>query len=243
MHFAMKLTAGLCAAAVMSAPTLAADIYDGHGGSLKDPYTAAPSVYYFALRGGATFAEDTDFTILDGGVRTLTNEYEDPGLFVSGAVGMSMTSLTGVDGLRGEVEFGYLQSDVDRHVESGLPPISSADSFGETSAFFGLVNLFYDFNQFGRLKPFIGGGVGFANVDFDGHAINDPANPVMDDGGTGFAYQLSAGANFALTESIDIEIGYRYMGVTDVDLTSEQGVDADIDFDSHIIYGGLRFKM
>jgi len=242
MRFARNAAVWACAIAMMSGPAIAADIYEGDRGSLKDPVYAGPgSTYYFALRGGAAFTDDTDF---DTDLGNVVNEYDEPGYFVSGAVGMSMASLTGIGGLRGELELGYLESEIDTHtVDGGLFP--SNDSFGETSAFFGLVNLFYDFNQFGAIKPFIGGGIGFASVDFDGHGVTGPG-VVMDDDDTGFAYQLSAGANIAISASTDIELGYRYMGVTDVELTSTTAggnVTSDVDVDNHIIYGGLRFKM
>jgi len=240
MRFASTAAALAFAMLVFGGHANAADIYEGdRGGSLKDPIYAPPaSVYYVAIRGGATFAEDTDFEVLGLDV---DNEYDDVGYMISGAVGMSMAGLTGIGGLRGEVELGYLENEIDQHVIAGAP-VGSEDSFGETSAFYGLVNLYYDFNHFGRIKPFIGGGIGFAHVDFDDHGTT-ATDVVLSDDNNGFAYQLSAGANIAVSESVDIELGYRYMGITDVELEAVDGTASDIDVDNHIVYGGLRFKM
>ncbi len=242
MRFA-KMTAALAFATLMgTGQVYAADIYGGGDeGSLKDePYASPVSTYYLAIRGGVTFPEDTDFEI-GGGTVGIDNEYEDAGLFVSGAAGMSMASLTGLSGLRGELEIGYLQNDIDAHVVNGAR-VGGADAFGETSVLFGLINVFYDFNQFGSIKPFVGGGIGLARAEFDGHGVTGPG-VVLDDEDTAFAYQLSAGANIAVAENVDFELGYRYMGVADVELKALDGTGSDVDIDNHIIYGGLRFKM
>lgn len=257
MRLGIKTAVALALTAIAAAGQAnAADIYRDSGGvSLKDePLPVSSSTYYFAIRGGATFAEDTDFDFdpLTGGLglENVENQYEDMGFFVSGAIGMSLASMTGVSGLRGELEAGYLQNDIDAHVlnfaDETSAKISGSDAFGETSAIFGLVNLYYDFNQFGGFKPFIGAGLGIAQVEFDRHGVTlDGLGDVvaLDDEDTGFAYQLSAGANIAVSDSVDIEIGYRYLGITEVELEAVDGTASDVDVDNHIVYGGLRFKM
>ncbi len=251
MRIVSTMSATVLVSLLLSGQANAADIYQGSGGSLKDgPYTA-PSTIYFAIRGGATFADETDFDIaLGDATLNVENEYDEPGFFISGAIGVSLASWTGVEGLRGELELGYLRNDIDQHIVAG-GAFDSADSFGETSAIFGLANIFYDFNQFGRIKPFLGAGIGIAKVKFDDHGVdlsgdgisNGNNTVVQNDSDTGFAYQLSAGANITITESVDLELGYRYLGITGVDLTSTTGPTSDVDVDNHIVYGGLRFKL
>jgi opacity protein-like surface antigen len=65
----------------------------------------------------------------------------------------------------------------------------------------------------------------------------------MDDDDVGFAYQLSAGANIALSKEIDLELGYRFLGVTGLELEAVDGTASDIDVENHVVYGGLRFKL
>jgi opacity protein-like surface antigen len=264
MRFGLKTTAIALATFFLSGQANAADIYRGDtGGSLKDaPYAAPPSLYYFAIRGGATFPDDTDFDINAdlgdfslGITDNIKNQYDDVGFIVSGAFGISMSSLSGLNGLRGELEIGYFQNEIDAHkvtfVGGASATIGGADAFGETSAVFGLANLYYDFNQFGWFKPFIGGGIGAAAVDFSNHAVNLDGPGLgevtkvtaLDDNDVGFAYQLSGGANFAISDRVDLEIGYRYLGITGIDLKAVDGTKSSIDVDNHVVYGGLRFKM
>lgn len=246
MRSILTSAAALAVAGCLSAgQAFAADIYKGDsGGSYKDaPAAFAAYGIYLAVRGGATFAQDTDFDFdaLDVNVE---NQYEDSGYFVSGAIGKSLTGMTGIGGLRGELEVGYFESDIDAHNVGGTP-FEGDDAFGTTSGLFGLVNVFYDFNQFGRLKPFVGGGIGLARVEFDSHGVNlgGTDTVVMDDEDTGVAYQLSAGANIALTDTVDLELGYRYLGVTGLELEAVDGTASDVDVENHIVYGGLRLKM
>jgi opacity protein-like surface antigen len=240
MRHSRIILAGSILGAMIALPASAADIYNRGGASFKDvPPPAVASGFYVVVRGGATFAEDTDFD-LDTSPVTVTNEYDDTGYTVSGAVGYEMSKLYG-GAIRAELELGYFENEIEAHKLNGAR-VSGKDAFGETSAFYGLANLYYDFASFGRIKPFVGAGIGFANVEFDGHGVTT-AGVVMDDEDTGFAYQLSAGANIGLTSKVDLEIGYRFLGVTGVELDAVDGTTSDIDVDNHIIYGGLKFKL
>lgn len=246
MRYIFTPAAVLAVAGCLSAgQAFGADIYKGDSGaSYKDaPAPFAAYGIYLAVRGGAAFAQNTDFDF-DALSVNVENQYEDNGYFVSGAIGKSLTGMTGIGGLRGELEVGTFGSDIDAHNVGGAL-FEGDDAFGTTSGLFGLVNIFYDFNQFGRFKPFIGGGIGLARVEFDGHGVNlgGTDTVVMDDEDTGFAYQLSAGANIALTDTVDLELGYRYLGVTGLELEAVDSTVSDVDVDNHIIYGGLRFKM
>jgi opacity protein-like surface antigen len=148
----------------------------------------------------------------------------------------------GLDGFRGELEVGYFQSDIDAHDIEVLGFFDGDDAFGETAGIYGLVNVFYDFKGFGGITPFVGAGIGAASVDFDGHGV-DAIGVVMDDDDVGFAYQLSAGANISLSKEIDLELGYRFLGVTGLELEAVDGTASDVDIENHVVYGGLRFKL
>lgn len=254
----MPVAAGAIALCLTAGQVSAADIYAGQTErSFKDtPYNPPATKFYFAVRGGATFPEDTDFDInVDlgafglGTTDNIENQYDDVGFIVSGAIGMSLDDLTGISGLRTELEVGYFENEIDAHTvnfdDGTSATIGGGDAFGETSAIFGLLNLYYDFTQFGRIKPFIGGGVGIASVELEDQAVNLGGTKVLalDDEDTGFAYQLSAGANVTITDSVDLELGYRYLGINGVELEAVDGTSSDVDVDNHIIYGGLRFKM
>ena len=61
---------------------------------------------------------------------------------------------------------------------------------GDVSTFYGFVNVYYDVFTWGRLTPYVGGGVGFAN-----HHINNISLPatVAEGESTDFAWNLQGG--------------------------------------------------
>lgn len=232
--FIIKLLS-LCTAGLMSYSAQAADL------GIIEEEPLKPTAYVI-VRGGATFPEDTDFDIdLSGGPIGVNNEYEDAGFMVSGALGISLSKWLGTSGFRGEIELGYLENEIDAHNVEGIGKFTGGDAFGDTSVFFGLASIYYDFDVNLPIKPFIGAGGGFGHVEFDGHGVS-AANPVLDDDDTGFAWHASAGVTAHFSENVAVEIGYRYLSVVDVDLESEDGTESSVDIDNHIVYGGLKYS-
>lgn len=228
---------GACAICALTAGTflltqsaLAADLGGAprYGGSLKDPpapaYELTPYRYYLAVRGGVTFPDNTDFNTATLG---FSSEYET-GYSISGAAGIS--GLLGVRGLRGEIEIGYNSADVESR---------NVGTFGRTDVTFGLASVYYDFDTGSFLRPFIGAGVGIADVNFDNHGISG-VGVVLDDNSTAFAYHLTGGVNMRLSDSLNLELAYRYFGTAGAELTARDGTRNDIDVSDHQILVGLR---
>ncbi|MEM7774629.1 MAG: outer membrane beta-barrel protein [Pseudomonadota bacterium] len=215
----------------------AADL-GGDRGSLKDdPLAYSPlKRYYVALRGGLAFPEDTDFDINDGAMNVV-NSYEDVAYFISGAVGMRLYETSNVK-VRGDLELGYREAEIDTHNVAGTQ-FSSSESSGDTSVFYGLANLTVDFKTGTRFTPYLSAGGGLANVSFDGHAVDGPG-VVMDDDDTAYALQLGAGVNYNFGRGLTFELGYRYFAVYDVDLTAEDGTNSSTDIEDHQILFGIR---
>jgi opacity protein-like surface antigen len=141
----------------------------------------------------------------------------DTGWTVSGAVGRAIG-----DGFRGEGEVTYLDSD-GKHTGAG-----------DLKTVAGLVNGYYDFNRQGAFQPFVGAGIGFAQVKVDG-GPNDG-----DD--TGFAYQFKAGVSHPFNDRLTGEVAYRYFGVNGIKfgqgLTRING-----DYTTQAVTVGLRYKL
>lgn len=234
-----KLTcAGTLAACVLAMP-MAANAADL--GSTKDDFVEesipVASPFYFALRGGVTFTDDTDFGALG---TTIDNGYDDVGYNFSGAIGYDLGGMF-MRGLRAELELGYLESDIDSHNVGGVN-FSGPDAFGSTSVFYGFASLYYDFNTGSRFRPYIGGGIGAAEVSFDGHGVTG-VNPALDDDDIGFAYHLSAGLNFDVAPRTTLELGYRFIGTTGAELTAVDGTESEFDVNNHAIMLGVRYRM
>ena len=126
------------------------------------------------------------------------------------------------NGLRAEGELVYLKSDL------------KGSAGGDAKTLGGFANLYYDFNRGGQFQPFVGGGVGFAQVKVD--------NALVDDDDTGFAYQAKAGVSYKINDKWTGEVAYRYLGVTDVSLGNGP-TKLDGDFNSQAVTVGVRYKI
>ena len=83
----------------------------------------------------------------------------------------------------------------------------------------GLVNGYVDVGTWYGVTPFFGAGVGIANVQV-GNLIDLSPNGGFGLGGThnqtNFAFALMAGLDFAITPSLSLELGYRYLNLGNV---------------------------
>ena len=81
---------------------------------------------------------------------------------------------------------------------------------------------------------YFGAGVGFSDIKFDG-----TSNAVFaSDDLLEFAWNAGVGFNYSLTDAVDISAGYRYVGLSDLDLTPTGGAadprdDLQIELDVH----------
>ena len=126
------------------------------------------------------------------------------------------------NGVRAEGELAYLKSDL------------KGATGGDSKTFGGFANVYYDFNRTGTWRPFVGAGVGFAQVKVDNSLVHG------DD--TGFAYQAKAGVAYKVNDRWTAEVAYRYLDVTSVSIGS--GVNKlDGDFSSQAITVGARYAL
>ena len=99
-----------------------------------------------------------------------------------------------------------------------------------------MANAYYDFKNESRYTPFVGGGLGVANVEYDIDKIDgDKINEKDDD--NVMAYQIILGGSFAATERLNIDLQYRYFATKDPDLFG-----ADLEYQSHNVMLGLRYN-
>jgi opacity protein-like surface antigen len=98
----------------------------------------------------------------------------------------------------------------------------TAGTFAYTAnkhAFVGLANLYLDLGTWHGVTPFVGGGIGFANVTIDHFTLtNTHQNAVVygpRGNRTNFAWALHAGAAVDVTDNLKVELGYRYLRMGD----------------------------
>ena len=152
-------------------------------------------------------------------------------------------------GPRGELEFTYRNTDSHeaRNVTFGALAVPGNHAFtSELETLSLMANGYYAFEA-GPVRPYLGAGVGIAR-----HALDYPAQSVeFEFGGmthpvefddtsendTAAAWQLMAGVGYALSDSAELRLGYRYLRTGDVDLGSVETTYA-----AHNVEAGVAFR-
>lgn len=180
--------------------------------------STASAQMYISGNLGAVFLEDSDFDA-DG----LSGEFSfDTGFGATVGLGHEYGN-----GLRTEIELGYRSNDFDEVEVDGL---GSGSVDGDMTALSGMLNVYYDFLPKSIFTPFIGGGVGVANVEADADDIGSEDDNV-------FAYQAAAGGTFAASEKLNIDLQYRYFATDDPEFDGEE-----LEYTTHNIMLGLRYS-
>ena len=170
--------------------------------------------YYITAKGGASKTFNTGTTnFIDGATFYLQDEDLGTGSAFGFSVGKYLT-----DNFRLELEAikrtGY---EYDAVFQSA--PNLAEKAKIETQALF--INGFYDFQPFflrnTAITPYLGGGVGISRNKMGTTVIhnNGIPNGFTTDGNTinEFAYKLSAGTLFSLTEQLSLDVNYQYVNL------------------------------
>lgn len=190
--------------------------------SMSSAAYAAQGVY---VSGNLGVAMPSDIDATDSTTPGLILSIEsDPGYALGAAVGYDFGNNIRIEG-----EFSYQQSDIDKISVLGF----DLDSSGDSSAFGIGLNGYYDFTNKSSFTPFITAGAGLAKVEIDDFAIAGTSLGSEDD--TVFAYQFGAGLAYAVTETVNIDLTYRYRGFDDPEFGT-----TTVEYGSHNVYAGVR---
>ena len=174
-----------------------------------------------------------------------TGDLQGAGFYVGGHLGLSFADgdvdgVLPVDyglgfGLGGVLgyDFGNFRVDGElafRHnIAERMGPFSleTADLFGSspdstTSVSSFMINGYFDLPTGGPLKPFIGGGVGFANVSIDWVTpgfFPFSEVPLADDSDRGFAYQISAGIGYEINPRATLTFTFRHFATEELQMS------------------------
>ncbi|HXV19728.1 MAG TPA: outer membrane beta-barrel protein [Desulfuromonadales bacterium] len=194
---------------------------------------------YFSIHVGGTWLQDANVDFDDPALFDDEIEF-DNGYNVGGAFGYDY-------GLaRLEIELAHRENDVDK-IQVDLLDFKGDGDFSATSL---MLNGYWDFETGSPVVPYIGGGLGFANVSANNVKFFDELGAVryVDDDDNVFAYQLAAGIAFDLNPALTLDLGYRFFGTSDPDLKADPLlVDPpfnrfETEFDSHNVSLGLRMN-
>ncbi|HTY69704.1 MAG TPA: outer membrane beta-barrel protein [Alphaproteobacteria bacterium] len=183
---------------------------------MSDSPTTGP---YVSLGAGAQWLEDAKTRNA-----ALNTKYKfDVGPAVIGALGYGLGN-----GFRVEGEIGYRDSSV----KSGSGSAKALDFMG---------NALYDFHMGWPVTPYVGGGIGFARVNFDGVGIPTPPGGRIDDTDSQFAYQGLAGVAYAINQNLKLDVGYRYFATTNPHFKSSVGTVGS-EYRDHTLLVALRWE-
>ncbi len=188
------------------------------------------SCFYARVDGGYSFHERPDIykngAAPWGAGNEATDEELDDTWFIEGGLGCRVWESVRIDGT-----IGYRDGAGMEEAFGGLD--------AELSSIYGFVNLYWDIFTWGRVTPYVGGGVGFAHHEVDD--VNLPAG-LTDGENTDFAWNVQAGIAVDLTHNVALDIGYRYADLGDAE-TGGGGTTMFVDdIVTHDIRVGLRFN-
>lgn len=218
------------------------------------PATDDQRAGHLYVRGGlgATFVDDLEQDVttspfadaLTAGISTRTATVTEPAtsLLFSAAVGFAFPAST-----RTEFEYRYSNVAVDRVTDFFAPPDLPLETGPQADLSFNthflMSNVYYDFKNRSRLTPFVGVGVGGANVS----AVE--SNGASGGSDWAFAYQARAGVSLAVADNLSVDVEYLFVRTRALSFGPDEFVDetsgfARIDgdvFQSSSVLGSLRF--
>jgi outer membrane autotransporter protein len=192
---------------------------------ISTSFAAGP---YMSVQVGSTWVKDADFDYDE--FFPLEAQF-DTGFNVGVAGGHDFGMV------RLEAELAYRENDFDK-IE--FPFFGRARASGDISATSLMFNGYYDLETGSPVTPYLGAGLGVANVSMND--VKVAGVKVVDDDDTVFAYQIGAGVAFALNEVMALDLGYRYFATADPEFTDRERDDFDFEYKSHNVSLGLRIN-
>jgi opacity protein-like surface antigen len=214
------------------------------------PAMAKDGAVYIGGEFGALWANDSDMDF-NGVEDAISVDYEaDMPWNGLGDTGWDGDIFIGYDfgGFRLEGEASMKSADIESLTSTGVlfpgfgvAPTGTRAAVGDTDVNSFMINAMGDFGDDDGVSAFVGAGVGYAKVDFDGFGAfaNQPA--FLDDSDGGLAWQVFAGLRQAISDNVDMHIKYRYLSAPGVDLLSGAN-DVETSFSSHSLLGGISFN-
>jgi opacity protein-like surface antigen len=101
-----------------------------------------------------------------------------------------------------------------------------------------LLNAFGVYHSDSRWSPYFGFGIGAARIEASDLTVT--GQPLSTGSAVVFAYQLGAGVDVALTDHLNLDLGYRLFSCARPKFTESNGHKFEMDYLSHSVVLGLR---
>jgi len=198
----MQFSDGIAAWAALAATTLA---LSATGVSAQ---VFGNDNFYLKGFGGLTVPQDDDFQLNERG----GDAFADTGLDYSNGYTLGIAGgYTMTPNLALELEYAY------RNADASFKGTDSGDRKTESNAF--MLNALYNMTPMGPWQPYVGGGLGVADLNIeqipgvDGGDFDSDYN---------FAYQLIGGVAYQLQSGWTLNGEVRYFGINDQDLENSE---------------------
>ena len=213
----LAIVLSCCALTLSATAASAAGVYI----SGKLGVTVTPTLTASGADGWGTWADDISF---------------DTGLAINGAIGYDF------DTFRAEVEVGYQKNDFDssENYNNGIYTGTTSFVNGDLTSNSLFANGYYDFKNNSPLVPYLGAGIGYANVELN-HIRSDAGYGSYSNDDSVFAYKLMAGVSYAINKNVAIDLSYRYVGAANPSFDEGYGSTTDFEFSSHNFLLGARY--
>jgi opacity protein-like surface antigen len=142
--------------------------------------------------------------------------------------------------LRTEIEFSYRENDLASLTSpTNVAFIAPALDEALLRSYTGMANVMWEFIEFPSdvIKPYVGAGFGFVNVQAEASLGGANALAGIDESDSSFGYQAIGGLNFRASESLDLFAEYRYLKADSLQLGN-----FGFDYETSNFFGGARIK-
>lgn len=187
--------------------------------------SAQVSRIYLAGYMGLNLYNDQDFKSAGAPSTQGTIQLDNAPSF-AGAVGLRLSR-----NVRLEAELSYRKADVSQLDFPG----ASGGSGGELQQYLGFLNAYYDFDIPGKLKPFVGGGLGLGMFSGDMQRAGGGPSFANEDA-TSLVWNAGGGVKYRVKDDTAFSLGYRYIDSTELNFD-----DFDIDYSSHEFRIGIEY--
>lgn len=188
------------------------------------PAYSAPTFLYVRADAGGSFPTGND---LDG--------FGTSPLF---GVGVGFSPLPF---LRTDVTLSY-RSDYSGSATETISPGVTGSAKSDIKSLVGMLNAYYDFPTIINVKPYVGGGVGFARNELGDTTVTVGGATATIGGSTKtqFAWQLGGGVAFSVAPAIALDIAYHYLDAGKFETASFAGTTASGRLRAHEVTAGIR---
>ena len=158
----------------------------------------------------------------------------NPGLQGSGVAGWDFAPGNPVGQGRIELEYTRRSTPLDKVTFAG----GSYKGAGNLTADSLLLNFFGVLRDKSPWSQYAG--VGFGSARMAASDLKVTGQPLASGSSVVFAYQLGVGVDYAVTDYLNLDLGYRFFGSTSPKFTEADGRKFEMDYYSHNVVLGMR---